>query len=444
MKPALEAEGEVFVYLQPFPRGADRLRFTVAGISAVPRQGPPIALSLSLQEFSIKEAGRQRLAASGVLPPGQYQGLSVTLKDAYYRSEEGEFALEVPDSPVPVEFPFQVRRKEAHVVAVELRTTGPAPSGGPFQPVFSAFIPDRPLPVLTGYVSNYGSNTVAVFDRKSKQVAGMLATGRGPAGMAIDEVRGRVYVALSREDAVEVIDVLSGAVINRVLLRGGDNPGEIAVTPDGRSVLVPNAGSNTVSVIDTTALVEVTRIRVGDGPRSVLIDKQGRKAYVFNRYAHTISVLDIPAGVVTATLSADTAPIRGDFSSRGDKLYVIHERTPYLLVFNTATLALTRREYIGMGLTSILVDPTTDLIYLGGKYETLVSVRHPFSFLAVGYIRAGGPVAHLAIDREENTLYMLVPGKRLLATANLFSMEGTSEIDVADAPYWVSVAGTKR
>src|ERR1700690_675840 len=70
IKPPLEAEGEVFVYLQPFPQEAAGLRFTVGNLSAVRSDGAEFPLTLPLEEFSRNTAQRQRLVASGRVPPG--------------------------------------------------------------------------------------------------------------------------------------------------------------------------------------------------------------------------------------------------------------------------------------------------------------------------------------------------------------------------------------
>jgi YVTN family beta-propeller protein len=47
----------------------------------------------------------------------------------------------------------------------------------------------------------------------------------------------------------------------------GIAPDWVTLTPDGRSAYVANAGSNNVSVVDLTAMREVTRIPVGQVPK---------------------------------------------------------------------------------------------------------------------------------------------------------------------------------
>ncbi len=66
--------------------------------------------------------------------------------------------------------------------------------GTGFKPVFSISIPPKPLNALTGYVTNYASNTITVFDKRSGDVLGMIATGKGPKSVVFDRPGSLAYV----------------------------------------------------------------------------------------------------------------------------------------------------------------------------------------------------------------------------------------------------------
>ena len=50
LKPALENDGEIYLYIQPLPQEADRLRFTLQEITAIHEDGIHFPLSLSFSE----------------------------------------------------------------------------------------------------------------------------------------------------------------------------------------------------------------------------------------------------------------------------------------------------------------------------------------------------------------------------------------------------------
>lgn len=443
LKPPLEDEGEIYLYLQPFPQEAERLRFTLEGVFAVSGDGMEIPLSISMAELKARDVRRQRLLAHGPLPPGSYAGLSFKTRRAVLKTGEGEADLLVPQTPARVDFPFAVVRKRSKMISLLFKYGESVTDGFQFAPVFSVIIPAKPIVSLAGYVTNRGANNITVFDKGLGQVVGIIATGKGPAGMALDQRLRRVYVALSGEDSIEVIDVGSGEIINRVRLNIGDRPQELALAPDGKILLSVNTGSNTVSYIDALSSFELARVNVGNSPQSILIDSTGRRAFVFNTLSGTISVLDIPNRGVVATLVTDLNPLRGQFNRRGDRLYIIHEISSYVTVMDSISFSMGRRFPVKVGMISIQVDPRSDLVYLGRKNDLMVEAYEPISFVPVDLIRTGGTIAYMAIDSQENNLYLVNAETKSLMVSNLVSKRMVYEIDVSEGPYWVSVMGEK-
>ncbi len=443
LRPPLEEEGEIYVYLQPYPQEAERLRFSIERISAVSLDGREYPFEIFLHEIKASDVRRQRLLASGRVPPGSYVGLSFKVKRAILKVEDGDADLLVPETPVRTEFPFHVIRKRADVISLSFKYRESISGRFNFDPVFSPFIPSRPIISLAGYVSNTISNNITVFDKKLGQVVGMIATGKGPAGMALDQRLRRVYVAISGEDEIAVIDVTGGELTNRIRLTTGDRPQELALTPDGRTLLSLNVGTNTVSFIDPSSLFELNRVNVGMGPRSIVIDPHGRRAYVFNTLAGTISVLDIASRAMITTFSTDPGPLRGQFNRRGDNLYVIHELSLYTTVIDPLSFRVLKRFSVGPGMNFIKVDGRTDLVYIGRKNDTIVGVYNPLSFVSVDFVKTGGTIDYMAIDGEENNLYLASSDMKSVMASNLVRKRVVFEMDVGEGPYWVTMMGER-
>ena len=443
LRPPLEAEGEIYLYLQPYPQEAERLRFSLEGISAVGVDGKEHPFEISLREIKASDVRRQRLLASGRVPPGSYTGLSFKVKKATMKVEEGEADLLVPEAPVRTSFPFSVIKKRAYVISLAFRFRDSISGGVSFSPVFSPLIPARPIISLAGYVSNTLSNNITVFDKKLGQVVGVIATGMGPAGMALDQRLRRVYVAISGEDEIVVIDIAGGEVTSRIRLSAGDHPQELALTPDAKMLLSLNTGTNTVSFVDPASLLELNRVNVGMGPRSILIDPTGKRAYVFNTLAGTISVLDIANRAIVTTFSTDPGPLRGQFNRAGDNLYVIHERSTYLAVVDPNSSRTLRRFSIGPGMNFIRVDVQTDLVYISRKNDTIVDVYNPLSFVSIDFITTGGTIDYMTIDGELNNLYLVNSDRKSLMVSNLVRKKILFEMDVGEGPYWVTMMGER-
>lgn len=442
--PALEDEGEVYVYVQPLLQEAERLRFKLEGVAAVLRDGSEIPLALSLAEFTAPDVRRQRLVASGPLPAGAYRGLSFKVVQASLMTEDGEASLLVPEKSVTADFPFMITRKKATVLFMRFNYQESVTQGFSFRPAFSLWLPGNPVTGLLGYVSNSRTNSITVFDKKAGQVVSALATGKEPRGIVFDPARSRAYVALSGEDAVSVIDMISGDLLNIIRLNAGDSPQDLSLTPDGGVLLAVNAGSNSVSFIDPLSFVELGRTVVGNAPRSILLDRRGgRKGYVFNVLSNSISVIDIPTMSTAATVPTEVGPLQGQFNRKGDKLYVIYQGSPYLTVMDPASFQVSNRVFIGPSAGALKVDAMTDMIYIARKQASEVEIFDPFSLIAVDFIRTTGGASYMTIDGEENSLLLLSPERKTLTIVNINSRKVVSVLDVGEDPYRVSLMGER-
>ncbi|UCG14188.1 MAG: hypothetical protein JSU72_06930 [Deltaproteobacteria bacterium] len=435
-KMPLGDEGEVVLYFQPVPQEAGKIRFTIGEIAAIRADGSQIPLSLYFNELKgARLAGEQKLLATGVLLPGSYSGLAIKITNAFVQTEEGDIALLVPKEPVAVDQLFEVKRRQSSTLFLSLSPSGIITGRIRFTPVFSLAGSDRILVNFTGYVSNADSNIITVFNKKTTEVVNTIATGRGPKGMVLDQRRARAYVAVSEEDSVDVFDVFSGSIISRIRLRFGDNPIELALTPDGRTLVAVNHGSNTVSIIDAISMFEVTKVSVGEGPTWAVVDPSGLKAFVMSSLSNTISVVDLTQRVISLTIAVKGGPLQGAFNRTGDRLYVISRDSPNLSVIDTSRSTVIAQIFVGPGSISLRVDLRTNLILVGKKFGGEITVVDPFSLMFIDSIKVGGKVAFMTIDREENSLFVVLPDKGLVRKFNLISKKMMAEIEVGEGAH---------
>jgi YVTN family beta-propeller protein len=440
LRPA--GEGEIYLYLEPFPREADRLRFSLRSIVAVREDGAEFPLTPKVTDFVPGTMTRERLFAVGSLPPGDYRGLAFEAGKATLATGEGDASLLVTGAS-RTDFPFRIAKGEAAVLKLSFRPRESVGDGFNFTPVFSALRPTSPGIGLIGYVSNRGSDTITVFDKQSLRVTGMIATGRAPSGIAFDRRNRTAYVALAGDDAVEVIDLTTSAVIRRIHLHAGDSPTEVVVARDGRLLVSVNTGSSSMSFIDTVTGNETGRIRLGNGPGFALSDAAGKRVYVLNTLADTLSVADLDLQREAGTVSTEPAPAQLAFNRRGDLLYVACAASPYLAAFDPASLSLRGKFYVGTGLEGLRSDPATGLVYGARSRFGTVEIYEPSTFVALETIRTGGTPTRMTIDTEENNLLILDPeGKRLIGV-NLVSRKTVGELDLGEAPHSVAVAGER-
>jgi YVTN family beta-propeller protein len=437
------AERAVQLYLQPLPPEAARLTFTVESVTAVTTGGVEHPLTLNLRTVGPTEAGRQRLLASGRLPAGTYVGFSFRVTKAALTGDRGETDLIVPDAPVRLDLPFSAAGQGAWLVWLTLRYSDSVTEGFAFSPVFAAVTPSRPVVDQLGFVTSAGWDTITVFDKRLAQAVALIDTCAGPSGLALDPRRRRVYVACARGDEVQAIDIAANEVVQRVTLSPGDQPRELALTPDGATLVSVNPGSSSVSFFDAASLARQKRIDVGSGPHSVLIDEAGRRAFVFNTLSSSVSVIDLASRSLAATLAMDAAPLRGAFDADGRRLYVVHDRSPYLTVVDSEQLQLVERARLATAVEAIAFDRVRGLVCLAGSRETSVEFYDPNALLPLYAMRTAAGTTFLSIDALDSRLYLVNPETRTLLVARLADRQVASAIDVGDGAYWVAVMGER-
>lgn len=437
------AEGGIHVYLQPLPPEAARLTFTIASVSAVDRNGSEYPLKLALSVVRPAQAARQRLLASGRAPIGGYAGLTITIKQAAFSRDRDAAALTVPDAPVRLDVPFVIGARHGTVVWLILKYQDSVAGGFAFNPAFSALVPPRPIPGHAAFVTNSRSNTITVLDKNLRQAVAVIDTCGAPSGMALDPRRRRMYVACSSDDEIQAIDVATGEIVERSRVSPGDRPREVALTPDGVTLVSVNTGSNSISFFDAVSLTRQDRINVGSGPGSIAMEPTGRRAFVLNTLSSSLSVIDIGGRNVVASVSTEAAPLRAQFNRRGDRLYVIYERSPYMTVLDARQLTTVARARLRIGVGAIAVDSVRDLVCIGGENDTTVDFYDPNALMPLYSMRTQSGVSYLAFDAEDNSLFMVSPRTRSVAIARVAERKVISEIDVGDGPYAVAVMGEK-
>lgn len=128
-------------------------------------------------------------------------------------------------------------------------------------------------------VANLHDDTATILEVAPPKLiaAATLPVGNEPRGVAMTEKT--AYIVCSGDNAVDVIDLAAKRVAGRVAV--GTEPWHAALTPDGARLVVGNARSGDVSIVDTAALRVATTVPLeGRSLRRIAIDPKGAAAYV--------------------------------------------------------------------------------------------------------------------------------------------------------------------
>lgn len=435
-------QGELYLYLQPLPQEMQSLSFTISDISVISEEGNAIRPILS-EKMTISgkgSTGMQKRLVAAVLPPGRYWGVSLTIEQASISTEKGEVDLTPPAEPIRLEHKFFVLGGTSLALSMDLSSEFLVTDGYRFTPRLVLGKTSMPPRNYLGFVSNPSKNIVTVFNKRSMEVIQVIHTGAGPKGMALDQQNGIVYVAAAGDDTIEMISIATLEIIGRIRLPSGDEPSELALTPDGRTLLSANYGSGTVSIINTRSISEDGRLVLDPDPVSIVMGLDGGTAYVLHTMSNTISVVDVAGRSLLTSVSLDESPVRGALSSDGNSLYIISEYSTSLLVLNTASLDISQRIFIGSNGAAITADVKNNLVYVGKKTGEVV-VADPAAEMFIDSFAVEHGVDYITIDGEENALLVLTAAGDTIHKLNLVSKRKLADMDTEEGGHALVVMG---
>lgn len=174
------------------------------------------------------------------------------------------------------------------------------------------------------------------------------------------------------DNAVAVYNVYSDALVATVPV--GVQPYFPKRTPDGTKVLVPNFGSNTVSVLCTEKNQVLATIPVGVAPTAVAIDPTSTTAYVTNSGSGTVSVISIPTDSVVGTISVGTGPVDVTISRDGSRVYVSNSGSNTVSVIDPTTNTVVATIPVGTSPNGLVTSLDNTKLYVVNSGSNNVSV----------------------------------------------------------------------
>ncbi|HTH50662.1 MAG TPA: beta-propeller fold lactonase family protein [Pyrinomonadaceae bacterium] len=195
------------------------------------------------------------------------------------------------------------------------------------------------------YVTNEKSGTVSVIDSSTDRVVDRIQVSRRPRGIRISPDGKYAYVASSTpfqgkeetgDNRIDVIDTASGKVVRKIDV--GDDPEQLAISPDGSRMYVSNEESGTCTVVDIDSGEIIATLITGIEPEGVTISPDGGLwVYVTAVTSSTVSIIETTGPTVVATLIVGQRPRDTAFSPDGTQAYVTAEVGQNVTVIDVAT-----------------------------------------------------------------------------------------------------------
>jgi YVTN family beta-propeller protein len=169
------------------------------------------------------------------------------------------------------------------------------------------------------------------------------SVGKRPFGVALNAAG---VVLLGRQDGNNVV---RGTLTNftfPVGITAGDDPGTLAMSPDGTKALVSNFNDAAVGVIDVASNIQTNTVNVASSPYQVGYLPDGTKFYV-GTGEDGVKVFNASTLAAGPTIAAGTSLNGMAFNASGSRLYVSSIDGKNVVEINTASDAILRALPVG-------------------------------------------------------------------------------------------------
>ena len=274
------------------------------------------------------------------------------------------------------------------------------------------------------------ANVVRIIDGNTNKLLKNITVGN-PENLAINSATGKIYVTSSTNNRIYVIDDYTNKV-NETIVTGNNSYSidtgffaEIALNPITETIYVTNPTSNTISIIDgKTNSVEKT-VKVGNILTSLAVNPITNNVYITNWNSNTISIIDGKTNSVIAdakTVKDKSTPILTAGTNIGtvipekiavnpttNNVYVTGKYSDNVYVINALTDSLTNSIKIGeVGRTIpvIAVNQDTNFIYVANAENNTVSVIDGYTNTVFKTISVGNHPIDIAVNPNRNVIYV--------------------------------------
>jgi YVTN family beta-propeller protein len=163
------------------------------------------------------------------------------------------------------------------------------------------------------YVACYGNASIAVIDAAQAKLATTIALPvlAEPYGLEISADGHALYASDNFAGRLFVINTATRQLMPTLTL--GQRPALIARAPDGKALYVTNGGSHSISPVNIAPdpLHPTVRppVNVDGYPHGIAVSPDGRYVIVANTYGKNLSVIDASTLQVVAAVEAEQDPI---------------------------------------------------------------------------------------------------------------------------------------
>jgi PQQ-dependent catabolism-associated beta-propeller protein len=303
----------------------------------------------------------------------------------------------------------------------------------------------HPAGAYEAYVSNEKSNTVSVIDTDKLEVVKTVKVGQRPRGIAVTMDGKSVIVAVGDDDTIQVIDTKTKEVAGN--LPSGPDPEFFAFGPGGKHLYVANENNNTVTIVDTATQRQDGDIQVGVEPEGMVISPDGKFVVCTSETSNMAHFIDAKTHEIVANVLVGARPRFAVFKSDGSELWVSSEVGGTVSVIDPVNHVVKKKIAFEVpGLRREAIQPVGINLTKDGKLAFIslgpsnrVAVVDGQTHEVLKYLLVGQRVWHGAFTPDEKYLLVANGLSNDVSVIDVAGLKVIKSIQVGREPWGVAI-----
>ncbi|HYG95597.1 MAG TPA: beta-propeller fold lactonase family protein [Solirubrobacterales bacterium] len=296
------------------------------------------------------------------------------------------------------------------------------------------------------YTGNYETDDVSVIDTATNQVvAGPIPVGIDPSTLAITPDGKTLIVGAEGGDNLTIIDTQSNQVVTTIPLTFegvSQEASTIAIAPNGKTAYVLSYSLEGILVLDLqTNQIVGSPIPIGPEPWGVAFSPDGSFAYATTLENDEIVVIDTASRQPVDSIPVGEEPRNVAFAPDGKTAYVVNEEENSVSVIDTQSRAVVGDPIlVGDSPWGVAVNPTGSRAYVSNRSDDSVSVIDTQARQVVGGpISIGESPYELAVTPDGKSVYVADYEGESVSVIDTQSNQVATTVPVPGGPWQLAI-----
>lgn len=285
------------------------------------------------------------------------------------------------------------------------------------------------------FVTNEQSNSVTVIDSRTLEVVTTIKVGDRPQGIDLSPDGSKLYVAVSNEDTIKVIDPESFEILREF---GIDPDSEVFAVHPGGNIYMPNEDRAMISVIDPDTGRKLAEIEVGLEPEGVAISPDGRYVIITSESSSMLHVIQVPEHIVVKEIPVGARPRAATFTNDGRFVYASSEISGEIQKINMETFEIINKVRIeddSAKPKDVLLSKDENYLYVAGGRANAVFLLDADNLNFLKKIPVGKRTWGLAMTRDKKRAFTTDGVSGTVSVIDTEDNEVIKTIKVGDYPW---------